>query len=190
MGRRVHAALRLGLCRFRNPGTYSEGLGALLSGLHRIPAMTARRGEKNGGQKNLSSARGGFLGAYAPRNDNGPLGAQASCPQGTALSRRLENLRPISSMECKFSSLRRRRANVLDSGGVDYSYDMAGEVTAVSARSITYDAEGHLKTDSTPQGTISYDYDAFERRARSTVGGTVTVRLWDEAGNEVARYAW
>lgn len=75
--------------------------------------------------------------------------------------------------------------NLLDTGGVDYSYNIAGEVVDIGSRSISYTAEGMLRTDSTTQGTVTYDYDALGRRQRSVVGGTMKWRLWDESQNEI-----
>jgi len=76
--------------------------------------------------------------------------------------------------------------NLLDSGAENYEYNLAGEVTAIGARSITYDAEGRIATDTTPTGTVTYDYDAFGNRVRATTGGTAEWRLWDQFGNEIA----
>lgn len=76
--------------------------------------------------------------------------------------------------------------NLLDSGSADYNYNLAGEVTGIGSRSITYTAEGMLRTDTTSLGTVTYDYDAFGRRQRSVVGGIFGWRLWDEAQNEIA----
>lgn len=76
--------------------------------------------------------------------------------------------------------------NILDTGSVNYSYNLAGEVTAIGNRPITYDAEGRLSTDSTPEGTIAYNYDANGNRVRSTLNGSDTWRLWDPFRNEIA----
>lgn len=76
--------------------------------------------------------------------------------------------------------------NLLDTGGADYSYNLAGEVTAIGSRTVSYNAQGMLRSDTTPQGMITYDYDAFNRRQRSVVGGTATWRVWDEAQNEIS----
>ena len=76
--------------------------------------------------------------------------------------------------------------NHLDSGGVDYTYNLAGEVTAIGARAITIDAEGRISQDSTPLGTVTYDYNAFGQRIRATINGTEEWRMWDATKNNIA----
>ena len=76
--------------------------------------------------------------------------------------------------------------NLLDSGAKDYDYNLAGEVTAIGDRDISYNAEGMLKTDTTTEGTVTYDYDAYGNRSRATINGEKVWRLWDHFGNEIA----
>jgi RHS repeat-associated protein len=73
-------------------------------------------------------------------------------------------------------------------------YDTAGNQTSVflgsgGTRSFTYDAENRQIDASIPgMSAISYVYDGEGRRVQKTVGTTVTIFVYDAAGNLTAEY--
>jgi RHS repeat-associated protein len=64
--------------------------------------------------------------------------------------------------------------------GVNYSYTMATQSNRLTAwsgggqyRNFTYDAVGNLQSETRSDGNRSYDYDAFNRLTKVTIGGVV-----------------
>jgi len=74
--------------------------------------------------------------------------------------------------------------------GTGAGYDTAGNQTALSLRSFTYDGENRLLTSSQPSmGAITYAYDGEGQRVQKTVGGATTVYVYDGAGQLAAEYS-
>ena len=60
-----------------------------------------------------------------------------------------------------------------------YHYDADGNQTAAGARTVTYDATGHIKSTSSGGTATSFVYDGDGNRIQSTTGTVVTHFLWD-----------
>lgn len=71
---------------------------------------------------------------------------------------------------------RRTQSSFSDGSSTSFDYDAAGRLTTATDTntgtiSLTYDALNRLSTEVTPQGTITYSYDALGRRTSMTVAG-------------------
>ncbi|MBF6560627.1 MAG: RHS repeat-associated core domain-containing protein [Candidatus Binataceae bacterium] len=62
--------------------------------------------------------------------------------------------------------------------GASLSYDLNGNLSSGGSKTYTWDARDHLKTISGAV-TASFVYDAFGRRMKKTISGTVTQFLYD-----------
>jgi RHS repeat-associated protein len=60
-----------------------------------------------------------------------------------------------------------------------YHYDADGNETAAGARTVSYDATGHIKSTSSGGTATSFVYDGDGNRIQSTTGTVVTHFLWD-----------
>jgi RHS repeat-associated protein len=64
-------------------------------------------------------------------------------------------------------------------GGVAYSYDKNGNLTADGTNAYTYDAENRLVAAARTGSNVSYQYDPFGRRIGKNVNGATTKYLYD-----------
>src|SRR5439155_8325497 len=67
-------------------------------------------------------------------------------------------------------------------GGDSYSYDATGNLVAGGGNSYTYDAEGRLTGVTGPDGSWTYQSDAFGNRIATTHNGQTTRYLIDPSG--------
>ncbi|MCX6611625.1 MAG: putative toxin [Acidobacteria bacterium] len=68
-------------------------------------------------------------------------------------------------------------------------YDAAGNQIRIGAMNLTYDGEGRVAgATNTGSGVVTYDYDAADKRVRSTVSGVSTVYVYEASGELAAEY--
>jgi RHS repeat-associated protein len=73
--------------------------------------------------------------------------------------------------------------------GPGTSYDAAGNQTALTSRTFSYDAETRLIATTQPNmGAISYVYDGQGHRVQKSVGSNVTSYVYDASGQLAAEY--
>ncbi len=70
---------------------------------------------------------------------------------------------------------------------VSFSYDDNGNLTSDGSNTYTYDEENKLLTTMNSANSVSYQYDAFNRRVAKTINGTTTYYVYD-ADEVVAEY--
>ena len=68
-------------------------------------------------------------------------------------------------------------------------YDVAGNQIRIGAMGLSYDGEGRVAgATNTGSGVVAYEYDAADRRVRSTVSGVSTVYVYEAGGELAAEY--
>ena len=72
--------------------------------------------------------------------------------------------------------------------GTGWGYDTAGNLTAGTFGTMTYDVDGHVKTFQGFGTSAQYTYDGESRRVKSTVGAATTVYVYDAMGELAAEY--
>ena len=72
-----------------------------------------------------------------------------------------------------------RADRILTAGGVTYTSDPNGNITARGSETFSYDQANRLTAYSRPGTTVSYVYDGDGKRTRRTVNGTPTNYVYD-----------